>query len=194
MSQPHSFVTRRATFGMVMALGLGGAVATSDRAAAHGRTRRRWDTRAVGFARLIYTDAAGIELAQMHPYAMQDLSNRPEVVVLAGSRSLGVSLTIWNTGNADFFAPPAAFALWGLDGMLYRPRDIFASYAPKARVAALRALEHSLDPIPPGSERFGWLHFRLPAKARLGGLLFTPGPERVLVVADLSTPVTAISN
>jgi hypothetical protein len=192
MNSDRSVLTRRSTVGFLLALGLGGAGVGDERAWAKVKTSHVLETRAVGFEWMIYTDAAGNELAQMRPYAMQDISHEPNVETPEGTRSLGMSVKIWNTGDAELTVPPSAFALWGADGMLFRPQDIYLDATPDNQAQAMRAFDHSAAPIPPSSERFGWLHFRVPTDACLAGLLFTPEPERVLVVADFSIPSTVI--
>ena len=102
-------MTRRTTFSL---LGLAGPAFAGSPAGVGARARRFTETRAVTIEWLVYSNAAGNELARIRPFAMLDFSDRPEVEPAAGERAFGVSITIRNTGDAPLVVPPSAFALW----------------------------------------------------------------------------------
>lgn len=200
---PSSAVSRRSALRLVSGIGLGGFIFMDQASQTGGWADHAGDMRAIEIEWLRYTDAAGAELGQIRPTSMLDITNHNSLATPDGQRDLWLNLRIRNTGAADLVAGPTAFALWAISGFLYRPHDLFVRadgddqrvlvrlHEPKAYLFVTGDLLIA-DPIAPRAERFGGITFRVPAETWFAGLLFTPEPDRVLVLADFRRTASVI--
>jgi hypothetical protein len=188
-SLPRS-LDRRSAIRMLGALGLG--VASRGALPAGVGAGYTQTTEIVPAPWLSYVDAGGHELARIRLITLMQITGNPGVDTTAGQRSLELRLSIWNTGAASLIVPPEWFALWSADGTFYRPRDVYVASPPRLDMEEHRRHQYSAEPIPWAARRFGWLTYGVPEEATVTGILFTSAPERVLVLADFSHPLSVI--
>jgi hypothetical protein len=217
--------SRRAAFGLLPALAVPETMSLRGRTCGTKREVRAWDIRAIKIKPVYYTDAAGRELATIRPFSLENISLQAGIDTPPNQRDFVLWLRIVNTSGGALSVPPEAFALWGDDGLLYRPQDVLsgrmaelegkrteaaaaatASATPGGGIATppdFAEIVHegpddydlmqmwfqnllTADPIAAGDEDSGAITFRVSERACLSGLLFTPEPDRIYVVADFS--------
>lgn len=217
-----SQTSRRAAVGLAAALGLGRALLQMGGEGIRLRPVSAHDERYASSGPIVYTDADGKELATIRVFSFENVSGRPGLATPGGHRDFLAHLRIHNSSALPLFIPSDAFALWDVNGFLYRPQDLLSELRLRIReekraradavatpIAAIptrkdadpewlsRIWRGELRPaesIPRGGDVGRGILFRVPESATLDGLLFTPEPERMFVLVYFTDEATFIIN
>ena len=159
------------------------------------------------------TDRHGAMLARIRPFSLLDRTNDD---VPHGALDLVLTLELLSLTAHPLIIAPTSFALWGVSGVRYRPTtpggkpayatceacheaaptagsrgDIATSmpivmFGQDALPRSDADFELTDEPLLPFRRRFGGIPFRLARREPLAGVLFTPEPDRLFVIADFS--------
>jgi hypothetical protein len=187
-------IGRRSALRLATSAGVAGLVALGESTRGAVRASHVHDLKAIDITWLDYTDSDGKVLGRIRPNVMLDISNHRGLVTPEDRRDLWLHVSIRNTGGAEFVVEPTALALWTTAGYLHRPLEerprgymgnVLDDFdqGEHALVPGSGALQLTSEPIAPRTDRNSNILFRIPADVWLAGLVFTPEPERILVLA-----------
>ncbi|MFN8591084.1 MAG: hypothetical protein U0031_06425 [Thermomicrobiales bacterium] len=189
-----------------------GGVASAVRA---GAVPRRLNAHIAYVSWFDYTDRDGASLAKILPIGLIDQTFVDGSTTPIGERDLALRLLIQTNVDRPLVISPDSFALWDLEGFLYRPLPHDAPFPPLEcdaevcppaqvfpdpemgdldRMWRIRDEQYLTDaPLTPASRVFRRILFRVPQAAELIRIVFTPEPDRLLILADF-TPTNVIFN
>lgn len=186
------------------------------RAGQAGAMPRRLKAHIAYVSWLDYTDRDGASLAKILPIALIDQSHGGGAPTPTGEPDLALRLLIEMVTDRPLVISPDSFALWDMEGFLYRPMPhgdgpfpplvCDATVCPPAQVFPdpemgdldrlwrIKDEQYLSDAsLAPASRVFRRVLFRVPHAAELIRIVFTPEPDRLLILADF-TPTEVIFN